>query len=64
MDWLNYISVFGNDGEEELQMAAANDNTVRLASNNLVQYEAELDNNVDYDDYNWDKIFAQYGSSF
>ena len=64
MDWLNYISVFGNDGEEELQMAAANDNTVRLTSNNLVQYEAELDNNVDYDDYNWDKIFAQYGSSF
>ena len=64
MDWLNYISVFGNDGEEELQMAAANDNPVRLTSNNLVQYEAELDNNVDYDDYNWDKIFAQYGSSF
>jgi len=58
--------VFGNDGEEELQMAAANvaDNTVRLSSNNLVQYEADLDNNVEYDDYNWDKIFAQYGSSF
>ena len=52
--------------EDELQMAAGNVHDTRItpSRDNIVQYEATLDNNVEYDDYDWDKIFAQYGSSF
>jgi len=59
--------VFGMESDEdELQMAAGNVHDTRItpSRDNIVQYEATLDNNVDYDDYDWDKIFAQYGSSF
>ena len=63
------ILVFGMESDEdELQMAAGSVHDTRITpdnNENILQYEATLDNNVDYaDDYDWDKIFAQYGSSF
>jgi len=63
------ILVFGMESDEdELQMAAGSVYDTRITpdnNENILQYEATLDNNVDYaDDYDWDKIFAQYGSSF
>merc|ERR1712227_211792 len=62
-------AVFGmKSDEDELQMAAGSVHDTRITpdnNENILQYEATLDNNVDYaDDYDWDKIFAQYGSSF
>ena len=58
--------MFGGSGEDELQMAAntVHDNQVRLSSpsNTIVQYETEMDNNdVEYDDYNWDRIESLLG---
>jgi len=55
----SFFLVFGDNGEEELQMAA---NSVDQSPNiDIVQYTADIDNSVQYDDYDWDKIFAQYG---
>jgi len=54
--------VFGDNGEEELQMAANSVDQRQQSPNiDIVQYTADIDNSVQYDDYDWDKIFAQYG---
>jgi len=55
-------AVFGDNGEEELQMAANSvDQRQQSPNMDIVQYTADIDNSVQYDDYDWDKIFAQYG---
>ena len=58
----SFFLVFGDNGEEELQMAANSVDQRQQSPNiDIVQYTAEIDNSVQYDDYDWDKIFAQYG---
>ena len=54
----------GDSDVEELQMAAA---TVpaNQAGVNVVQYEVDMNkDSQDYGNYDWDRIFAEYGSSF
>merc|ERR1711915_745800 len=50
-------AVFGDNGEEELQMAANTvDQGLQSPNIDVVQYTADIDNGVQYDDYDWDKI--------
>ena len=54
----------GDSDVEELQMAA-NSVPASQAGVNLVQYEVDMEpHTADYANYDWDRIFAEYGSSF
>jgi len=54
----------GDSDVEELQMAA-NSIPVSQAGVNVVQYEVDMQRDTaDYGNYDWDRIFAEYGSSF
>jgi len=54
----------GDSDVEELQMAAANV-PGNQAGVNVVQYEVDMNrDSQDYGNYDWDRIFAEYGSSF
>ena len=55
----------GDSDVEELQMAAASI-PASQAGVNVVQYEVDMqpDSASDYGNYDWDRIFAEYGSSF
>jgi len=54
----------GDSDVEELQMAA-NSIPVSQAGVNVVQYEVDMQQDTtDYGNYDWDRIFAEYGSSF
>ena len=54
----------GDSDVEELQMAAASV-PANQAGVNVVQYEVEMNkDSQDYGNYDWDRIFAEYGSSF
>ena len=55
----------GDSDVEELQMAAASI-PASQAGVNVVQYEVDMqpDTASDYGNYDWDRIFAEYGSSF
>ena len=64
-------AVLGNSldpEEEELQMAASDSNSeVRVSSPSMFQhYDTDMNSNKEdnFDYYDWDSIFAQYGSSF
>ena len=44
---------------------AANSIPVSQAGVNVVQYEVDMQRDTaDYGNYDWDRIFAEYGSSF
>ena len=54
----------GDSDVEELQMAAASV-PANQAGVNVVQYEVDMNrDSQDYGNYDWDRIFAEYGSSF
>ena len=60
-------AVLGNSldpEDEELQMAANSKSEVRVSSPAMV-YDTDMNTKEDnFDYYDWDSIFAQYGSSF
>jgi len=61
----NFLVLGGGDSDvEELQMAA-NSIPASQAGVNVVQYEVDMQRDTaDYGNYDWDRIFAEYGSSF
>ena len=61
----NFLVLGGGDSDvEELQMAA-NNIPASQAGVNVVEYEVDMQRDTaDYGNYDWDRIFAEYGSSF
>jgi len=58
-------NILGNEQEEELQMQENNRNEVMVSSpDTSVNYDMDMENREQFDYYDWDSIFAQYGSSF
>ena len=56
-------NILGNEQEEELQMQENNRNEVMVSSpDTSVNYDMDMENREQFDYYDWDSIFAQYGS--